>query len=437
MNYESIIKEIQKLIKESIEKANVCQMDWLNVEEAILKLLNIIGTMISQEILNGVIEPIDEKDFIKDGKRYIYSENRNLSFICRFGSKIEKLRRCYKNATEGGSYSPLDEKLGFRNCKGFSPLMTYLQSLFGCNDGFTRSGERLGEVLGFSVSATAVQNNTEHIGKIIPEEPKDFLPSGMDGECDLMIAEVDGTTSPQIQEQDGLAGRESLKMPTEYKECNLIVIEKHKGDKVEKVYGGRYGIRAEFREYSRKFGIIAGKEKAKVGVFLGDGEPSNWELANAYYPDFIQILDFYHADEHVHNFIHLFKNKSSASQKIPILENLLYDGKPEELISEMNRYLSEIPKKNISLAEREIKYIDKNKDRMRYTDYRKLNLPIGSGMIEASCKLVVCKRFKGNGMRWKKKDNSYVLRVRLAYLNGTLKQYFFGNKEKWLEEGVA
>jgi len=41
-----------------------------------------------------------------------------------------------------------------------------------------------------------------------------------------MIVEIDGTTSPQIKEIEGITARESLKQPTEYKECNVVVIEK-------------------------------------------------------------------------------------------------------------------------------------------------------------------------------------------------------------------
>jgi hypothetical protein len=61
---------------------------------------------------------------------------------------------------------------------------------------------------------------------------------------------------------------------------------------------------------------------------------------------------------------------------------------------------------------------------MKYDEYRERGYPIGSGLVEGPCKLVVGKRFKGNGMRWKKKDNEAVLDDRLAVLNNTLDGYF-------------
>ena len=47
--------------------------------------------------------------------------------------------------------------------------------------------------------------------------------------CELMVVEVDGTISPQILEKQGLVGRESLKQPTDWKECNAVVIQKMRG----------------------------------------------------------------------------------------------------------------------------------------------------------------------------------------------------------------
>ena len=75
-------------------------------------------------------------------------------------------------------------------------------------------------------------------------------------------------------------------------------------------------------------------------------------------------------------------------------------------------------------AQKEINYFNNNKERMKYDQYKKLKLPIGSGLVDGSCKLVAGKRFKGNGMRWKLNDNESVLKTRLAELNGDLVDFF-------------
>ncbi|MEW5814025.1 MAG: hypothetical protein AB1798_01335 [Spirochaetota bacterium] len=68
---------------------------------------------------------------------------------------------------------------------------------------------------------------------------------------------------------------------------------------------------------------------------------------------------------------------------------------------------------------------------MEYDIYRERGFPIGSGLVEGQCKLVVNRRFKGNGMRWKAADNEAVLDVRLAILNNTLEKFFTPKPRKY------
>ena len=89
----------------------------------------------------------------------------------------------------------------------------------------------LGADESYKVSSTAVQRNTEKTGERIPDDPDEVIDGQRQQQpCSLMVVEVDGTTSPQITEQKGVTGRESLRAPTCYKECNLVVIEKRSGE---------------------------------------------------------------------------------------------------------------------------------------------------------------------------------------------------------------
>jgi len=432
MLIEKITKLIVPLIQKLINEVNTNMIDWFELEEQIIDFLNTIGTLIEQEIVDNINEPHTKNTYFSTDKPiwYSYKENRNLTFINRFGQEISKSRRCYESPN-GMKCNPLDEKLGFTNCTSYSPLMTLLISEFGAELSFLKSSKLLSDALGFKISSTAVQNNTEHTGEIIPEAPKDYLSDETnEDEYDTVIVEVDGTTSPQIKETEGKTGRESLKEPTEYKECNIITVERKKNGKSNKIYGGLYSCRQDFREYCQDFTNILNVKKSKLRAFISDGLPSNWELANAHYPDFIHILDYYHATEHIHNFGKFFVSKIEGSEISNKLCSMLYEGKTRLVIKTMISNLSKIEKISVKLAKKEINYLYKNRHRMRYDKYRDLCLPIGSGTIEAACKLVVCRRFKGNGMRWKKKDNKKVLRVRLSLLNNKLQSYFHGNKSK-------
>ena len=55
---------------------------------------------------------------------------------------------------------------------------------------------------------------------------------------------------------------------------------------------------------------------------------------------------------------------------------------------------------------------------MQYHEYKRLNLPIGSGITEAACKTVVTQRLKLSGMRWTQQGAQAILNLRVALLSG-------------------
>ena len=101
---------------------------------------------------------------------------------------------------------------------------------------------------------------------------------------------------------------------------------------------------------------------------------------------------------------------------------MLWEGEVLQMIQELKQALPKVT--DSDKAWKQINYFTNNQERMDYPRYRAAGWPIGSGLDEGQCKLVVGRRFKGNGMRWRPHDNHCVLRTRLALLNGDLKSYF-------------
>lgn len=431
MRIKEFILQSEEIIKHLSEGINQSEMSLKEAEERILEYVNRIGQIMVDELMERVSEPVYENRVMVDGKPAVFDEVRNLRFINRFGGVTVKPRRCYKYLNHKGGYYPLDEKLGIEGCGGFSPLMTYLQSLFGACESFERSEELLSSSIGFKVSATAIQRNTEATGARIDDRPYRMIAEEKrNQDCDLMVVEVDGTMSPQIHEEEGVTGRESLKQPTEYKECNLVVIDKHKGgEQIERWIGARYGPRKNFEEYVRRTGLQMGQLKAKQVVFLGDGAKTNWEIQITNFSEAIGILDFYHASEHLADFCNLFRDPNKRSRKYKSWNSMLLEGEALQVLAEMKDALKEVT--DTHKGWKEINYYKNNINRMNYKEYRDRGLPIGSGVVEGACKFVVGKRFKGSGMRWKKADNEQVLKVRLAKLNGLLPQYFAPKPQNW------
>ena|SRR5438270_13563999 len=69
-------------------------------------------------------------------------------------------------------------------------------------------------------------------------------------------------------------------------------------------------------------------------------------------------------------------------------------------------------------------YLRKHSQEMKYSAYRRVRLPIGSGVTEAGCKVVFTQRFKESGMTWSNEGGEVILRLRLAGLSGVWDQVY-------------
>src|SRR5205823_6107657 len=74
--------------------------------------------------------------------------------------------------------------------------------------------------------------------------------------------------------------------------------------------------------------------------------------------------------------------------------------------------------KRLADFRRAYRYLQMRRAHLRYADYRRLGLPIGSGVTEAACKTVFTQRLKLSGMRWKKAGAQTILQLRVILLSG-------------------
>ena len=69
--------------------------------------------------------------------------------------------------------------------------------------------------------------------------------------------------------------------------------------------------------------------------------------------------------------------------------------------------------------ERAYNYLRTRTKYLRYAEYRRLGLPLGSGITEAACKTIYTSRLKLSGMRWKREGAQTILTLRVILLSGT------------------
>jgi hypothetical protein len=154
-------------------------------------------------------------------------------------------------------------------------------------------------------------------------------------------------------------------------------------------------------------------------IFITDGAIwiKNW-IADAY-PAATQILDWYHACEHLCEFAgQYFEDPEVKQAWIERQKELLYESRTEEVINNLGA-LAVKKKSDQQAKDSLLQYYQTNKDRMDYKKYRTMGAGlIGSGAIESAHRTVVQKRMKQSGQRWTRNRAQNMLTLRCIRLSG-------------------
>ena len=169
-----------------------------------------------------------------------------------------------------------------------------------------------------------------------------------------------------------------------------------------------------------------GWNRAAKKVVIGDGAEWIWNLADPYFPGAVQIVDLYHARQHLWELVRKLCPNDEAGQKAWIKvhqKRLLDKGKIEKLVTALRSIHS--PHSEVADKIRtEADYFERNAERMRYPKFRRQHLFVGSGVIEAGCKTVIGSRLKRSGMFWTVRGANAILALRCCQLNGRFENYW-------------
>jgi hypothetical protein len=168
-----------------------------------------------------------------------------------------------------------------------------------------------------------------------------------------------------------------------------------------------------------------GWSRAEKKVVMGDGAEWIWNLAEQYFPGAIQIVDLFHARQHLWDLARkLYPNQEAEQRRwMMIHQHLLDEGKIEDLVAA----LRSLDSSNSEVREKiriEAGYFENNTPRMRYPEFRLQHLFVGSGVIEAGCKTVIGSRCKQSGMFWTVRGANAILALRCCQINGRFEDYW-------------
>jgi len=159
-------------------------------------------------------------------------------------------------------------------------------------------------------------------------------------------------------------------------------------------------------------------EEAAETEVLGDGAPWIWNLVAEHFYEGHQVVDWYHATEHLAAAAKLLKGEGTpaAQRWFKAQETVLFQGHVARIAEELVTAAREHPAVAEGL-EKEAAYFRNNRHRMNYMEMREEGWPIGSGMVESGAKQFKA-RFTGPGMRWSRSGAERLLPVRAAIMSG-------------------
>lgn len=155
-------------------------------------------------------------------------------------------------------------------------------------------------------------------------------------------------------------------------------------------------------------------------VKVADGAPDNWSYLGETLPVGVEVLDFYHAAEHLGAALAAAygEGTSTCQERLATLRVVLRDEPHgvDKVMGALGRLRTRYPRRQA--IHKTLAYFREHRHRMRYADLRAHNLPIGSGVVEAACKTLVSQRLKRSGMRWRHTGGQAILTFRALCQSG-------------------
>jgi hypothetical protein len=167
-------------------------------------------------------------------------------------------------------------------------------------------------------------------------------------------------------------------------------------------------------------------------VFLGDGAKWIWGIQQEYFPYALTGIDLYHAIERVNAMVDLiqFKGQTGSNKKKAFKEECIELLRCGNILGMLDLIESKPCKKgNEKKLESAMDYFRTNIERMNYGAFALCGIFVGSGVIEAGCKVIVANRMKNAGMHWSKYNAEIMIALRCAIRNDEFFQSYLPNNK--------
>lgn len=349
------------------------------------------------------------------------------------------LSRAYYHcaACEQGFF-PRDRLLGVED-SAMSPGVQRMTGVVGSAVSFAEGADLLHELAGLAVSARQVERYAERVGNDAARYEETVSCAPTVAPTEVMYLGQDGTgvpmRPPALQGRPGKQADGSART-REMKVCTVWTADARDahGTPTRDPGSVRYTAAietAETHSSARQLAPFAqrverearrsGFTLAKRQVALGDGAAWLWNIVDECFPNAIQILDKFHAKEHIHEAGRAIFGPASdlAADWVQARCAELDEGKIEALIEAIQAQST-----RSQIAAQCAGYFRNNRHRMDYPRYEAEGLCVGSGVVEAACKTAIGARLKRAGMRWSLPGANAIAALRCCRLSGRYDQFW-------------
>lgn len=397
-------------------------------------------------LLRFPVPPVDQRTApCSCGHTAHYQELRSKPVLTAVG-QVEVLRPYYLCQHCHNGQFPADIELDIENTES-SPGVRRMQALVGMEAPFDHGRQQMKLLAGLEVTTKSVERAAEAIGSDIAQSQQEEIQRAVQLDLPVILGEpvpilyvqMDGTGVPVVKkETEGRRGKTDGQ-PAHTREVKLGCVFTQTGwdkegyairDPDSTTYTGAIETAEEFGKRIYLEAWNRGWSRAAKKVVMGDGAEWIWNLAQQHFPGAVQIVDLYHARQHLWDLARKLYPNDTVSQKAWIKahqKRLLDKGKIEKLVLS----LRSIESTNAEVLEKlrtESDYFERNAERMRYPKFRRQHLFVGSGVIEAGCKTVIGYRLKQSGMFWTVRGANSVIALRCCHLNGRFEDYWEGRR---------
>lgn len=370
------------------------------------------------------------------GHTYEFSEYRKKEVLTVVGT-VEINRAYYYDRQSGEGMCPKDKVLDIEGTS-FSPGVRRIMTRVGTYRSFGLGQEDIKELAGLDVTAKEIERTCNKLGqqteaffnsqaaealKVVPLQAAPKLYVCMDGTGVPMVKKE--LLNRQGKAEDGQAKTREVKLGCVFTQTKLDEKGRPVRDEGSTSYVGAIETAEVFSKRLYAEARRRGVDRAKEVIVLGDGAPWIWNIADECFPGAVEIIDLYHAREHYWKAGRACSalNKKKLQKWAEARRKELDAGRPQDVVKAIKK-LANLFGSDKEICEREIGYFEKNKERMRYADFRERGFFVGSGVLEAGCRSVIGQRLKQSGMHWSVAGANNIIALRCCFASNRWEDFW-------------